>query len=280
GDGEDVVVAADGGVGVAEDLAEAGVAEQAADDVLDAVVDGLEPLADEGQLAAGAVEDVAAAVDAGGDGFRDGAEVLGWGEQLDQALVPVGQPHAVAVHVAGAGEGVGHLEELLDGQLRADGGAADDEADVVQACEGRREARGQGIDHLADQGQLVARVLGVAERGELAGELLAQRAGGVAGDELADLVELQQIERVAVHWSRTPALHPAPRTRGRRGGLASSGRRGHCKAAASGVPRRWGYLSLGLGAVSWNWSKVTLSFRFEVLLAMRPTLSFAGNCAP
>src|SRR3954447_5689532 len=42
---------------------------------------------------------------------------------------------AVAVEGAGAGERVGDLEELLGGQLRADGGPADDEADVVQPGE-------------------------------------------------------------------------------------------------------------------------------------------------
>ena len=50
GDGQDVVVAADGGVGIAEDFAELGVAEQAADLVLDAFVHVGELLADLGQL--------------------------------------------------------------------------------------------------------------------------------------------------------------------------------------------------------------------------------------
>ena len=85
GDGQDVMIAADGGVGIAEDLAQFGVAEQAADLVLDALVDVGELLADLGQFPAGHVEDVAAAVDAAGDGLGDRPEVLDRGEQVDQA---------------------------------------------------------------------------------------------------------------------------------------------------------------------------------------------------
>ena len=66
GDRQDVMIAADGGVGIAEDFAELGIAEQTADLVLDAVVHVGDLLADLGQFRAGHVEDVAAAVDAAG----------------------------------------------------------------------------------------------------------------------------------------------------------------------------------------------------------------------
>ena len=85
GDGQDVVIAADGGVGIAEDLAQLGIAEQPADLVLHALVDVGELLADLGQFAAGHVEDVAAAVDAAADRLGDRAQVLDRGEQVGQA---------------------------------------------------------------------------------------------------------------------------------------------------------------------------------------------------
>ena len=78
--------AADRRVGVAEDLAQLGVAEEALDDVLHALVHVGQLLADLGQLAAGHVEDVAAAIDAAADRLGDGAEVLDRGEQLDEPL--------------------------------------------------------------------------------------------------------------------------------------------------------------------------------------------------
>ena len=88
GDGQDVVVAADGGVGIAEDLAKLRVAEHAADDLLDALVEVGELVANLGQLAAGHVEDVAPAVDAAGDRAGDVAHVLDGREQLDEPAVP------------------------------------------------------------------------------------------------------------------------------------------------------------------------------------------------
>ena len=108
----------------------------------------------------------------------------------------VAEPHAIAVDVAGAAEGVGHFEELLDGELGADGGAADDQPHVVQAAERRRQALAQGSHHFGDEGQLGADGVGVERRFELAGQFLAERGGGVPGQQLADLAEFQQIQRV------------------------------------------------------------------------------------
>ena len=51
---------------------------------------------------------------------------------------------------------VGDFEELLDGELGADGGPADDQAHVVQSAERRRLALAEGVDHFGDQGQLGA----------------------------------------------------------------------------------------------------------------------------
>ncbi len=217
GDGQDVVVADDGGVGVAEDLPQLRVFQEALDDVLHALLDVGQLLPNLRQFAAGHVEDVAAAVDAAGDAAGDVAEVLDGGEQLDEARALGGQAHAVSVDVAGAGEGVGGLQELLDGQLRPDGGAADGEAHVVQPAERRRHPLAERLGHLGDEGQFGADGAGVAERLDLAGQLLAERAGGVAGDQLADLVEFQEVERVTIH-SQHPSV--AVRTAGRRRGFA------------------------------------------------------------
>ena len=47
-----------------------------------------------------------------------------------------------------------------------------------------------------DEGQLGADGVGVGARFQAAGQLLAERTGGVAGQQLADLVEFQQFQRV------------------------------------------------------------------------------------
>ena len=60
---------------------------------------------------------------------------------VDEAGELLGEPHPVAVDRAGAGQGLGDFEELLGGEHRADGGPADEQADVVQPAEGRRLAQ-------------------------------------------------------------------------------------------------------------------------------------------
>ena len=67
GDRQDVMIAADGGVGIAEDLAQLRIAEQPANLVLHALVDIGRVSGGLGQLRAGHVEHVAAAVDAAAD---------------------------------------------------------------------------------------------------------------------------------------------------------------------------------------------------------------------
>ena len=74
--GQDVVVAVDGRVRIAEDLPQLRVAEQAFDLVLHALVQLGQLLADLAQLGAGHVEHVAAAVDAAGDRLGDQSQVL------------------------------------------------------------------------------------------------------------------------------------------------------------------------------------------------------------
>ena len=80
------MVAADRGVGIAEDLAQFGIAEQAANLVLDAFVEVGEFLADLGQLATGHVKDVTAAIDTAADRLGDGPEVFYRCEQLEKPL--------------------------------------------------------------------------------------------------------------------------------------------------------------------------------------------------
>ena len=198
-DGQDVVVAADGRVRVAEDAAEFGVLQQPADLRLHLLVDLVEPLADGGEVAAGHVEDVPAAVDAPADRLRDGAEVFDAGEEVDEPGEVLGEPHPVAVHGPGAGERLADFEELLGREHGSDGGPAGDEPDVVQPAERRRLAEPQGGDHLGDEGEFLADRVRVGGRLDVAGEVAAERGRGVAGEGLADLVELEQVERVRVH---------------------------------------------------------------------------------
>src|SRR5262249_26275318 len=81
------------------------------------------------------------------------------------------------------------------------------------------EVLAQRIDHLGNETQLGANLLGVAERLELAGQLLAERTGRVARRQLADLVEFQKFERMRVHhltgFHATQDNRAGPRVRGR-----------------------------------------------------------------
>ncbi len=151
GHGQDVMIAADRGVGIAQDLAELGIAEQPFDLVLHALIHVGELLADLGQLRAGHVQDVAPAVDAAGDALGDEAQVFDRGQECDQPLEAVIEPHAIAVHVPGASERVGDLQELLGCKHRADGGPAHKKPDIVQAAKGRRPALPDGLHHLGDE---------------------------------------------------------------------------------------------------------------------------------
>ena len=75
-------------------------------------------------------------------------------------------------------------------------------------------APAQSIDHLADQRQLGADALGIGARFELPGQLLAERTSGVAGKQLADLVEFQQLQRVCVHFHRIVHVYEDSRATG------------------------------------------------------------------
>ncbi len=75
-DGQDVMIAVNGGVRIAEDAAQFGVAEQPPNLGLHLLVEVEELLANGREVAAGHVEHVAAAVDAAADGLADRAEIL------------------------------------------------------------------------------------------------------------------------------------------------------------------------------------------------------------
>ena len=92
--------------------------------------------------------------------------------------------------------GISDFEELFNRQLGADGGAANHQADVVQTAEGRGLVLAERIHHFRGQGQLGADGVGVGGRLQAAGQLLAERAGGVAGQQLAHLAEFEQFQGV------------------------------------------------------------------------------------
>ena len=176
-----------------------------------------ELLANLSQVRAGAVDDVAAAVDAAGDRLADRAQVFDRGEQLDQPCEPAVEPHAIAIERAGRGQRVGDLKELLGREHGADGGPADEQADVVHAAERRRLVRHQGLDHLGDEGEVAADLVDVARRLDAPGQLGPERRGGVLGQQAADLVELQKVEGVGsdrcvsrVNWVQTSWTSPDP----------------------------------------------------------------------
>ncbi len=112
-DGQDVMVAVDGRVRVAQDAAQLGVAEQPADLGLHLLVEVGELLPDRGEVAAGHVEHVPAAVDAAADRLADRAEVFDAREHLDQAGEVLREPHPVAVDRPGAVQALGRLRGVV-----------------------------------------------------------------------------------------------------------------------------------------------------------------------
>ena len=69
------------------------------------------------------------------------------------------QPHAIAVHVAGAGQGLGHFQELFGSQHGADGRPPCEETHIVQSAERRGLSLSQGAYHFTYQGQVSADLL-------------------------------------------------------------------------------------------------------------------------
>ena len=57
----------------------------------------------------------------------------------------------------------------------------------------------RAVDHLGDERQLGRIAAASVRRLDLPGEVAAERGGGVAGEQFADLVELEQVEGVGVH---------------------------------------------------------------------------------
>ncbi len=91
------------------------------------------------------------------------------------------------------------FEELFGREHGADGGPAGEQPDVVQAAERRRLAQAERGDHLGVEREFVADGGDVGRRLDLAGEVAAERRRGVTGEQFANLVEPEQVERVSVH---------------------------------------------------------------------------------
>ena len=119
--------------------------------------------------------------------------------QREQSLRMIVQAHAPAIHVASAGERASNVEKLVGRQHRADARPAREHAHVLQPRERRRLALPQHLDHLTDKPQLGADAVGVRARFRLQRKVLAERSVSVGADELADLVEFQQLKRMSIH---------------------------------------------------------------------------------
>ena len=85
---------------------------------------------------------------------------------------------------------------------------------------------------IGDEGKFAAHPPDVGEGHQGTGLLLAERTGGVAGHEFANLVEFQQIERVCVH--RRPGGSGERRQDTGSGAAVRAYR--HCKRGGGGVP--------------------------------------------
>jgi hypothetical protein len=197
--GENVVVAVDGRVRVAEDLPQFGVAQQPFDLPLHALVEFEEFLPYGREFTAGDVEDMGAAVDASADGPGDGAEIFDAAEEVDEAVQSLVESHPVAVDGPGAGERLGDFEELLRAEHRADARPADEQADIVQTAERRRLFEFEREYHLGDEADFLAQRAEVLQRFHRAGEFAAEGRCGEAGDDLAHFAELEEVGRVGIH---------------------------------------------------------------------------------
>src|SRR5262245_25663161 len=156
GDWQNIMIAADGCVGITQNFAQFRITQEMLDATLHLLIDGNDLLADLCEFGAGHVEHVAARVDAAGDGFGDQAEVFNGGHECDQALMEFAEPHAPAIHVAGAGECAGDVEQLFRGEHGANPGAACEHAHVLEPRERRRLPLTEHVDHLRDQFELGA----------------------------------------------------------------------------------------------------------------------------
>ena len=139
GDRQDVVLADDREVRVAEVPADLRRAEHRAEEVLDAFLDRGDLAADLREPPARGVEDPSPRVEAAVDGVDDAGELADLLADRAEPGELLADPAEPAVGLADHPEAAGDLGQLLGRQGRPDRRAADGPADVEQAAERRRE---------------------------------------------------------------------------------------------------------------------------------------------
>ena len=137
-----------------------------------------------GQFRTGHVEDVPTRIDAAGDVLGERAEILDRGQERDQLAMAFRQPHAKAIHVAGAGQGCRQLEQLLGREHGPDGRSPHQQTHVGQPGKGRRLTFAEHDDHLGDQVEFGANAVDIGARLDLPAQVAAQSAEGVPGQRL------------------------------------------------------------------------------------------------
>ncbi len=176
-----------------------GRAEQVPERLLDSLLD-LGDLATDGrEPTAGGVEDLGAAVEAAVDRRDQPRELADALPQPAQAGELVADPVEPAVELADGAEGLAGLGQVLCLEHAADLGAPHQLTDVVQTAERGPQAGANGLDHLGGERLALVDLGGVGARLEAMGPRLAQGARRPRGDEGAELVELEEFQRMAVH---------------------------------------------------------------------------------
>ncbi len=211
-DRQDVVMPDHREVRIPQDPSQLGRPEHPAQRLLDPLLDLVDLATDRREPAARRVEDRAAGVEAGVDRVRDSGELAEARLHPTEPGELVADPAEPAVDVADGAENLHRLGQLLGSEGGAGLGAADLGADVVKAAKRRREARGESIGHLGRQRLTALDLDRVGRRLQPARGVLAERAGRITGHQLANPVELQDLQRVRIHDPSPAKTGPDPGT--------------------------------------------------------------------
>ena len=183
-----------------------GRAEHLPERLLDSLLDAADLAAQRGEPAAGGIEHLAPVVEASLDGDGEARE---FAHALPEAAQPrelVADPGEPAVEVADGPQRLDRLGQLFGLEHAPLLGSSHELANVVQAAERGPQAGAECLDHLGRERLAVVDLAGVDARLDAVRRGLAQRAGRASGDQCADLVEVEKLERVRVHVHLTTAI--------------------------------------------------------------------------
>ncbi len=151
------------------------------------------------EAAAGGVDNGAAIIEAALDRGGDAGELSDVRAKPTQPRKLTGGDREPLTEIADGAKGLDRLGERFGFENPADVSPPHVLANVVQTTEGGSQPGGECFGHLGRQCLAAVNLARLAARLEAEGRGLAERAGGAGRDERADLVEIEQLERVRIH---------------------------------------------------------------------------------